>query len=143
MYHDWSEIEFFITHLAEKYQDKDIEYITGPPRGGLVPAVLLSHKLQIPYKHDIELDKMNSKVLWVDDIVDTGHTLLTLQRESRWQTASLYVRTTAVQYPDFAVVELEGEAWIVYPWEEREADPIQDYLKDNNYSIPFPEKVEE
>ena len=130
IHHGWEEIQTFVTHLAEKFENKDIEYVTGPARGGLIPAVLFSHITGVPYIHDTQADKMNPKILWVDDIVDTGHTLLALQRETRWQTASLYVRSSTMIYPDFAVVELEGDAWIVYPWEQAEADTIQDYLKE-------------
>ena len=62
------------------------------------------------------------KVLIVDDIVDTGESMLSAKAyvESR---NSIEVRTASLQYmgsskidPDYVGERLEDWAWIVYPW---------------------------
>lgn len=64
----------------------------------------------------------NKKVLIVDDIVDTGESMLSAKAyvESRNPTE---VRTASLQYlgsskidPDYVGERLEDWAWIVYPW---------------------------
>ena len=70
------------------------DYVVGISRGGLVPGVFLSHRLKIPFRPiewslrdsntrsippDIRMDiYRGKKILLVDDIVDSGETILTI-----------------------------------------------------------------
>ena len=47
---DWFEIESLVNHLCEKINSHDKKYqnILGLQRGGLIPAVMVSHILGIP-----------------------------------------------------------------------------------------------
>jgi len=49
-YITWEEVEELVDLLAKQIAQSgyQIEYIFGLQRGGLIPAVLLSHKLGIP-----------------------------------------------------------------------------------------------
>ena len=70
---DWDEIEALIFRLSHKILTNDLKFknIYGLQRGGLIPAVMLSHQLGIPMaKGDIGPD-----TLIVDDICDSGETL--------------------------------------------------------------------
>ena len=29
----------------------------------------------------------------------------------------------------------EGDEWLIYPWEKKDSDPIQDYLKNEKYEF--------
>ena len=77
-YVDWEEINALVFRLFHKiitnsslFNDLEIENIYGLPRGGLIPAVMLSHQLGIPMaKGDI-----GPNTLIVDDICDSGETL--------------------------------------------------------------------
>jgi hypoxanthine phosphoribosyltransferase len=67
--------------------------VVGVQRGGLVPATYLSHKLGVPLQVlDLEVgfkEKHNldySAILLVDDICDTGQTLL----KANWQKKYWY-----------------------------------------------------
>lgn len=122
----WNYIEVATDELAKKIKESnlDIECIAGLPRGGLIPAVLLSHKLNIPlYKHYV--DKITDKVLIVDDICDTGETL---KRYDMCPKATIHNKLSASTQPNF-YYELVDKEWIVYPWELKESETIQDYLK--------------
>ena len=76
----WSEYELYIDRIADwvKYKcDEDIGAIYGLPRGGLPIAVSLSHRLDLPILMNYYDRKLatTKKILVVDDIADTGHTL--------------------------------------------------------------------
>lgn len=114
--------------------------IIGVARGGLIPATILSHLLKdvplIPINysskkgkgdnknHSNELPNIkNETILIVDDIVDTGHSMLEIvkhfkQFSSNVITASLYYKFGAVYTPDFYMEKIPKDSnWIVMPWE--------------------------
>jgi hypoxanthine phosphoribosyltransferase len=129
----WDEYEIMIDKLVVwiKYgMDKEVGAIYGVPRGGLPIAVELSHRLGIPLLMNYADKKVvakGKKVLVVDDIADTGHTLLDFDNPSNVVVTLHYHKQSKV-IPDFYVEE-KGDDWIVYPWETVEEDAVQDYLK--------------
>ena len=93
----------------------------------MIPGVMLSHILNIPYTSHPELFNP-SEVLIVDDICDSGKTL---QRYKEYQTAVLHHKPhTANCTPDIYAVLHNSNAWIIYPWEHPESKTIQDYKLD-------------
>ncbi len=122
MYLSWDDINVLVEDLCDTIASSgaEITSITGIKRGGLIPAVMISHKLNIPY-----VDRINKDTLVVDDICDTGETL---KRSIAMYTATLHYKPTAGFTPDFYAKEV-GTEWIVYPWERKDSDAVQDYLK--------------
>jgi hypoxanthine phosphoribosyltransferase len=122
MYLSWDDISVLVEDLCDTIASSgaEITSITGIKRGGLIPAVMISHKLNIPY-----VDRINKDTLVVDDICDTGETL---KRSIAMYTATLHYKPTAGFTPDFYAKEV-GTEWIVYPWERKDSDAVQDYLK--------------
>ena len=122
MFVSWDDIVILVEDLCNtiKQSGVQIKSITGIERGGLIPAVMISHKLNIPY-----VTKINKHTLVVDDICDTGETLKNIVAG---YTATLHYKPTAVFTPDFYSKEV-GTEWIVYPWERKDSDAVQDYLK--------------
>jgi hypoxanthine phosphoribosyltransferase len=118
----WDDIEQLVEELCHKISvsDNKPESIIGIERGGLIPAVMVSHKLGIPY-----VTRINRNTLVIDDICDTGKTL---QDITSCYSATLHYKKTANYTPDFYAKEV-GDEWIVYPWENRNSEEIQDYLK--------------
>lgn len=118
----WDDIVILVEDLCNTIVSSgaQIKSVTGIQRGGLVPAVMISHKLNIPY-----VSRINKDTLVVDDICDTGETL---KKSIAMYTATLHYKPTAVFTPDFYAKEV-GPEWIVYPWERKDSDAIQDYLK--------------
>lgn len=122
LYLSWDDVNILVEDLCNTITSSGahITSITGIKRGGLIPAVMISHKLNIPY-----VGRVNKDTLVVDDICDTGETL---KKSIALYTATLHYRPTARFIPDFYAKEVETE-WIVYPWERKDSDAVQDYLK--------------
>ena len=118
----WDDISVLVDELCNTITSSGVQIksITGIERGGLIPAVMISHKLNIPY-----VNKINKDTLVVDDICDSGETL---KNTVAGYTATLHYKKTASFTPDFYSKEV-GDEWIVYPWERNNSDTIQDYLK--------------
>ena len=122
IYLSWDDISVLVEDLCDTIASSgaEITSITGIKRGGLIPAVMISHKLNIPY-----VDRINKDTLVIDDICDTGETL---KNSIALYTATLHYKPTAGFTPDFYAKEV-GSDWIVYPWERKDSDAVQDYLK--------------
>ena len=122
VYISWDDINILVEDLCNTIASSGVQIksMTGVERGGLIPAVMISHKLNIPY-----VVKINKHTLVVDDICDTGETLKNIVSG---YTATLHYKPTAVFTPDFYAKEV-GSEWLVYPWERSDSDAIQDYLK--------------
>src|SRR5262245_40911732 len=84
----WDDIAQYIDMVAESIKAHpfaQLHAVYGIPRGGLIPAVALSHRLKLPLTNHID-----KHTLICEDIVDTGETVSQIPRP-RW-VASLLVR---------------------------------------------------
>ena len=90
VYITWKEIDTLVTILIHKVLDKlpEIDSVTGIARGGLIPAVMLSHKLGVPYTQAV-----GPNTLVVDDICDSG---VTLKDAPGVYTATLHHKSSAI-----------------------------------------------
>jgi hypothetical protein len=126
---DWSDIEYAVGNfvnehyeLTGEHLDADDTIIIGLTRGGLTPAVMLSHATGCPmhaldYSSNrgngdqkrpndafpVDLIRRYSTILIVDEIVDTGHTLNDLTTEIE-ELATKYAHDHPVNIITFAVV---------------------------------------
>jgi hypoxanthine phosphoribosyltransferase len=96
--------------IAEKLPLERFTDIYGIPRGGLVPAVYLSHLTGLPLTEYPQYPT----TLVVDDIADTGHTLEELDQ---FFIATIYYHKQSIVKPDIWVYE-KKKKWIVFPWEK-------------------------
>jgi len=101
--------------------------VYGIPRGGLIIAVMMSHRLGIPYTDRLQ-SLYGEKFLVVDDIADTGTTLEQMKAEvfQNAEFATIHYNEQSVVEPNFWVSKKNSD-WIVYPWERGDSKPIQDY----------------
>lgn len=100
--------------------------VYGQPRGGLPLAVALSHALGIPLC--TELSKRPTRLVFVDDIYDSGSTWNAWVNKHELPTLSLvwFARQgvlipSAVQYCE----DVARGIWVVFPWENRNAHASQ------------------
>lgn len=126
---DWNDIEYAVGDFVnEHYEqtgehlDTDETIIIGLTRGGLTPAVMLSHATgcamhALDYSSNrgngdqkrpndafpVDLIRRYSTILIVDEIVDTGHTLNDLTKEIE-ELAAKYAQDHYVNIFTFAVV---------------------------------------
>lgn len=109
-----------------------VSFVTGLPRGGLIPAILISHKYNIKYINiqDAKLLplRLRHKTLVVDDICDTGITFAEI-KDYEFLTLALAFRHNSKYVPDKYCELIEDARWLIFPWENKESDSIQDYLK--------------
>lgn len=120
------------------------DYVVGISRGGLVPGVFLSHRLEIPFRpiewslrdshrrvipHDMIVDiNSGKKLLFVDDIVDSGETILTILNKidpgfrSNVKVACLvYNKGQNLIMPDFwynVIDRGDYSDWVNFWWEK-------------------------
>jgi len=123
----WNDIETAVESLAHQIRQsgEEIGAIVGLARGGLIPAVMLSHKLGIPLVS--EDHEAEGYLLVVDDICDTGVTLEYYIKYEGVLTATIHYKQTAIVKPDFYYSLIPQDKWIVYPWENKDSQTIPDY----------------
>jgi hypoxanthine phosphoribosyltransferase len=128
----WNDIDELLDIVHEKIETP-IDKIVGISRGGLIPGVMLSHRLGAGFeplewqtrdghfKDTIKANNFNKNLngtLFVDDICDSGKTITQIKEiipDSRWavlhQKADLEL--------DFVGQRLYNEnRWLIYPWEK-------------------------
>lgn len=116
--------------------------IVGLSRGGLVPAVMLSHILDvgmIPFslslrdntsiRHEFDLLDGFGNILVVDDINDSGETLdlfdkgliaTQINKEANWKFATLYSKEVSKFTVDYysELIPSGDNRWLKFPWEK-------------------------
>ena len=120
-YVSWEMIEEFVHDVANNYANENVTGVYGLPRGGLVLAVMISHKMNIPM-----LMAPVDNCIIVDDICDSGESLLHYVRNTSANQINPYIIVTLYHkdnalgiIPHFSPYE-KGEDWIVFPWEDKE-----------------------
>ena len=116
-----------------------LDFIVGVSRGGLLPAIILSHLYNIPLmpvQYSSQLgngDKnthvlipefaRNTNILLVDDLADSGNTLKELAniftaKGVNAKTFVIYYKESSVYQPDYFVHRVGADfPWIVFPYE--------------------------
>ncbi|RLG73381.1 MAG: phosphoribosyltransferase [Thermoprotei archaeon] len=143
----WDEIVSWSRELARKIKESGYkpDIVIAVARGGYVPARLLCDFLGIEnlvsiqsqhwteaakmaekaiIKFEYKLDLKGMKALLVDDIVDTGESLLLAKKfiEKEWKPDELkiaalqWISPVAKFKPDYYVVEVKEWTWFQYPW---------------------------
>ena len=143
----WDEIYTMLVNLADKIKKDRFkpDVIVGVSRGGWPPARVLSDLLENPELANVKVEfyvgvnetkkepvitqpisvpVKNKKVLVVDDVADTGRSLL-LVRQHLLENGAKEVKVATIYYKPWSKIipdyyERETNCWIVFPWERRE-----------------------
>ncbi len=144
----WDQIYSMLLDLAEKVRDSGYkpQVIVGVSRGGWPPARIMSDLLQnsnlanikVEFYKDIGVrtekpriiqpvtsDVTGKRVLVVDDVSDTGHSLRVVVNHLRRKgvreikVCTLYFKPQSVFKPDFFA--RVTRKWVIFPWERLEA----------------------
>jgi hypoxanthine phosphoribosyltransferase len=153
MLHDkisWNDVEELVNDLERqiKKANKKYDFVIGINRGGLVPSVMLSHRLgathgvhtvhsydgtekQRSVKADLYISmvgimKSHSKILLVDDIADSGDSLVASMKAVKkidpdvknLDVGVLHYKTKSIFKPTFHGKKINDDLWIEYPWEK-------------------------
>lgn len=123
-YISWGQIDKAVDNMLKqiKASGKKYEMVAGVTRGGLVPAVILSHKLDLPMMAlkagdpilPIDLAK---NTLIVDEIYDTGKTIESLKQVNPFTDfAVLYHNLNLPRLNYYGHIK-QLDHWLVFPWE--------------------------
>jgi hypoxanthine phosphoribosyltransferase len=142
-YYSWEDIETSVKDINEQINSTDWkpDVIIGIANGGSIPATLFSKISSIPCKivtvqlrdgtvqETLDIDDIHTKygknILIVDEINDTGETLLWILNNWRLSTSDIRVATltynkASMIVSDFYYWKIDKRidpVWIVYPWE--------------------------
>lgn len=135
LYLSWKWVDEQINKIGDKLENKELEFVSGIPRGGLIPAVMMSHAFGIKYisysSAKLLPRELRSKTLVVDDISDTGITMAEAD-ELNFLTAALCLRFNTKTVPTLTGEIINDDRWLVFPWEQLDSIPMQDYLVDRD-----------
>ena len=124
----WKQFESDCNKLSGliKKGGKKVDSLYGIPRGGLILAVRLSHKLDLPViMHD---SNIGEKTLIVDDIADSGDTMMEfLSNKKHYATATLFYNPSSKHAPTYFCRKKTG--WVVFPWEEEKTSRYDKTIK--------------
>ena len=133
LYLSWKWVDEQINKIGDKLEGLNLEFVSGIPRGGLIPAVMMSHAFNIKYISYSSAKmlplELREKTLVIDDISDTGITLKEAN-DLKFILASLCIRSGTKTIPRFIGEIISDDRWLVFPWEKLDSIPMQDYLVD-------------
>lgn len=111
----WYEVQSVAHVTATHWRPRrsTIAGVYGVPRGGIVPAALVAAELELPIVDDFGPDH-----LVVDDLVDSGATLLDLEARGARHLAPLFRKSWSPAR--FEAYVFENDPWLAFPWEGAE-----------------------
>ena len=134
LYLSWKWVDDQINIVGDKLEGVDLEFVAGIPRGGLIPAVMMSHAFGIKYisysSAKMLPEELRRKTIVLDDISDTGVTMAEAVK-LKFITASLCIRSGTKTVPTYCGTTIIDDDWLVFPWEKLDSVPMQDYLTSN------------
>ena len=130
----WKWVDEQLNEIGDRLEGVEVEFVSGIPRGGLIPGVMLSHWLNAgfeplewqtrdgEFQDRIKANGFNKNLkgtIFVDDICDSALTIKQIKEiipNSRWavlhQKANIDIDFTADRlYHD-------DKRWVIYPWED-------------------------
>lgn len=142
IHYTWKDIDAAVAKIIPTLKVQP-ELIVGIARGGLVPAVMFSHSLNIPLEvlywstRDFQQQRidqlkmlagLNKRILFVDDLVDSGKTLIQIKKaiedncpEMQYEAATLIYnmgqRDCEPDYYADIIDRRTDERWIVFAYE--------------------------
>jgi hypoxanthine phosphoribosyltransferase len=143
----WERIYDLLLNLAGRIRRNGFkpDIIVGVARGGWLPARIMSDLLENPEVANVKAEFYlgvgeakgepvitqpvsirveNKKILIVDDVADTGKSLVLVKEHlkelgaSEVRTATIYYKPWSIVTPDY--FELKTRLWIIFPWERKE-----------------------
>lgn len=125
----WEMYDSMISRLYHRIWNQGYDIIIGVTRGGLVPAVHLSHLLGLPmgmvqYQLRDGDGKMHTvsqhqykKPLIVDDICDSGATIKGLSGIFKNADFAVLLDKTGSDMIKYRGEYFESDEWVIFPWE--------------------------
>lgn len=132
----WADIEQSIKILSSKIKTSGFipDIIIAIPRGGIIPAGLLCHTLNVKKFFSLNVEKIgserkiiaiiqpsieNKKILLVEDFLETGRSLIAAETwlkkySNNIKTCAMYISNFAKIIPSYFIAVQEK---MLFPWE--------------------------
>lgn len=110
-YYTQKQYEADIRKITRILKGVDFDGIWAPPRGGLTPAVKLSHLMNLPWRKN-----PTKRSLIFDDIADTGKRLNAYAKKGYYIVTIFYHRQSSFE-PNKWLRE-KKDKYIIFPWEK-------------------------
>ena len=128
---DWMDVDALCLDMTNDARQLGITKVVGIARGGLIPGVIMSHLLNVPFEavtwqtrdgliQDVEaiVDNNSITTLFVDDICDSGITMEDVARLAPDAKRAVMLNKKRDMGIDIVGTELYNvEEWVVHPWE--------------------------
>ena len=132
----WNKIDDLVKEVANRASSFKPTHIVGRTRGGLIPAVMLSHSFDLPMEtlgvsfrdnratHHTKFKPIDdARYLIVDDINDSGTTFKVVSdifrnRRLTFATSALINKEKSGFNVDFYGEMFYHDDWINFPWEK-------------------------
>jgi hypoxanthine phosphoribosyltransferase len=115
------DIEKLLKRDVDRLREYKLDAVYGIPRGGLVLAVMLSHKLDLPLLLSLDevllYKKQEKVVLILDEISDSGKTLKMYKQLTQFPSYTLYIREGTETIPEVYGTSIGSKDWLNFPWE--------------------------
>ena len=122
------DVDKILTHI--KNEGWMIKQIYAIPKGGLVLGVVLANALGCELITRLEgKNQFYDNVLIVDDIADSGKTLLSIPKIFLYRTITLFKKECTQFNPNFNCRECKKDEWIFFCWEPKDKEMKRDSEK--------------
>lgn len=140
---DYDDVLTMCKHLAYHLETRHVDLIVGIKRGGVVPALHLSHALEKPMEvitwqtRDNDIKEHNEvikqavlegkHVVFVDDINDTGMSagqIITaygydVVENPNITFAVMVEKVSSSRVVDVSALRIDDPRWVIFPWEKQ------------------------
>lgn len=137
----WDDIDSMLEKIEYDLRNFEVDLVVGVARGGVVPALSLSHGLEVPMEvikwqtRDGSVQEHNEvvkqaildgkNVVFVDDINDSGKTLnqlihaygYDLVENPNFMSAVLVEKVMSKERALVTGLRVDTHDWIIFPWE--------------------------
>ena len=118
----WDHINELVDTLEAKIRKakQHYELIAGVTRGGLIPAIMLSHRLHLPMMAITPrtLIPISKRCLVIDEIYDTGGTIKQIKEVNPGIHVGVLYHNEALPDLEYFATKDSLKQWIVFPWEK-------------------------
>jgi len=133
----WMHYLFLIDEAYRKIKWKEIKAIASISRGGLIPLLILGHRTGLPLLlmaegyNDLILYPIHKfvnfgdkkkKILFIDDIYDTGHTQERIRRLFKnYAEHPQYMYLVSKKDNVNAIKQVNKDVWVQFPYETKKS----------------------
>jgi len=135
----WDDFRVDAKMIVAKLDMRKYNSIAPVAFGGLTLGTMLKNVTKLPTRvifassydgsthkklklHIGNITKLQSRVLVVEDIADTGHTLRSIadilsKHHIEFDTLTLFYKTHSVYKPTYHLHTIDDDVWVTFPWE--------------------------